>query len=423
MKRWLRAAARLYPKRWRDRYGAEFDALLEGTEPVRSDVFDVLRGAAMMQMRGMSQHLWTVILVALAGVLIALAAAYAGPRKYESTSVIRIAASGTDSLATEDNLRLATQDVLSRRSLSELIQRPVLDLYKSERAREPLEDIIANMNQKDIKIGISQDGNAELVHVSFVYRDPDKAQAVTNALTSKMLDARARIPFTREESLVVSPATLPQPLKPNLVAFLACGLGLSLIAGIVIAMFRWRAKWTLKLLACGLIGCVGAAAASLVISNQYVSRCFIRVVPVRSESQTAEWLQNKEKEVLTDQNLAEIIQKRRLALYTKEHQKEPIEAVIATMRRNLVVRVQGRSMIDISFKYPDRFIAQQVVAAVAAKFLNRGIEGGVVLLDAASLPETPVSPNRSLIVVAGLVLGLLAGGYWLRGRSMALTSA
>jgi Gram-negative bacterial TonB protein C-terminal len=41
----LRWAARLYPESWRERYGAEFDALLEDVSPSFGDVCDVLGGA------------------------------------------------------------------------------------------------------------------------------------------------------------------------------------------------------------------------------------------------------------------------------------------------------------------------------------------------------------------------------------------
>jgi hypothetical protein len=43
MRALIRSAARLYPKAWRDRYGAEFDALLEDMSPSFGDVWDVLR--------------------------------------------------------------------------------------------------------------------------------------------------------------------------------------------------------------------------------------------------------------------------------------------------------------------------------------------------------------------------------------------
>ena len=43
MKRLIRFLARLYPTRWRERYGEEFDALLEDSLPRWRDAWDVAR--------------------------------------------------------------------------------------------------------------------------------------------------------------------------------------------------------------------------------------------------------------------------------------------------------------------------------------------------------------------------------------------
>ena len=67
MKRWISLAARLYPRSWRARYGAEFEALVKDAEPVWSDLFDVVRGAVVMQMRTISSYLKLAGAVAVAG--------------------------------------------------------------------------------------------------------------------------------------------------------------------------------------------------------------------------------------------------------------------------------------------------------------------------------------------------------------------
>src|ERR1700733_14642711 len=45
MRTLIRWAARLYPEAWRERYGPEFDALLEDMSPSLGDVCDVVRDA------------------------------------------------------------------------------------------------------------------------------------------------------------------------------------------------------------------------------------------------------------------------------------------------------------------------------------------------------------------------------------------
>jgi len=50
MRRAIQLAANLYPQGWRERYGEEFDALLEDVKPGWKQFTDVLRGALKMQM-------------------------------------------------------------------------------------------------------------------------------------------------------------------------------------------------------------------------------------------------------------------------------------------------------------------------------------------------------------------------------------
>lgn len=50
MRRLIRLASRLYPQRWKQRYGDEFYALLEDLNPRWWDAWDVLKGAAALQM-------------------------------------------------------------------------------------------------------------------------------------------------------------------------------------------------------------------------------------------------------------------------------------------------------------------------------------------------------------------------------------
>jgi hypothetical protein len=51
MKSLIRFVAILYPPRWRDRYGTEFDAMLQDGDPDLWDLFDVLKGALAMRLR------------------------------------------------------------------------------------------------------------------------------------------------------------------------------------------------------------------------------------------------------------------------------------------------------------------------------------------------------------------------------------
>ncbi|MBZ5580252.1 MAG: hypothetical protein LAP40_27155 [Acidobacteriia bacterium] len=81
MKRLVRVIARLYPKSWRDRYGVEFDALLDDAGADARTAADVLAGALLMQIRTWK---WIASATMLAVTVFSALAWQAGRRTYES---------------------------------------------------------------------------------------------------------------------------------------------------------------------------------------------------------------------------------------------------------------------------------------------------------------------------------------------------
>jgi hypothetical protein len=81
MKRLIQSFARLYPSKWRERYGSEFDALLEDTNPGARTAFNVLAGAFAMQLRIARK---AVSITVLAAALVSGAAWFAGQHPYIS---------------------------------------------------------------------------------------------------------------------------------------------------------------------------------------------------------------------------------------------------------------------------------------------------------------------------------------------------
>ncbi len=472
MRRWLGLAARLYPRRWRDRYGDEFGALLDGVEPRWADLADILRGAAMMQLKTWSSSLKLVGVLTLAGAVIAIAVSFFWPKVYVSSAVIRAGAYDPQVF------QRAWRDVTTRHSLSELIQRPDLNLYRGQRNRQPLEDVIEEMKTKGLRIEPLKEGDKSAYRVSFAYEDRYKAQAVVDAITGKVIDAGR---MAERASFAAPPANLPQaPVAPDRVAFLAYGLCAGLLIGVVVSLLRWRARWTLAVAGFGLAGCAAVSALSLLIPNQYTSKSTLRVfltpaanaVPrYMQEAEMAAWLRKKELEILSDESLGEIIQRRSLDLYHKQREQQPVTAVLTVMRRNLKIEApHSRSEFTISFTYPDRFKTQAVVSALVTKFVDsefivteadlmvyhpprrttdncigktgyeyvecisgnlgpvfpspvkshrRNPHETLDLLDSASLPETPVAPNRFVLAGAGLFAGLFLGIYAKRRKPAA----
>jgi hypothetical protein len=115
-------------------------------------------------------------------------------------------------------------EVLSRTSLWELVLRPSLDLYPSERRWRSREEIIANMRANDLRIDyMSTTPNSPdrimPVRISFTYPDRFKTQAVVREIVAKFNKRRVRTDGsrapgeTRAETIaveVLDPAGLPE---------------------------------------------------------------------------------------------------------------------------------------------------------------------------------------------------------------------
>jgi uncharacterized protein involved in exopolysaccharide biosynthesis len=103
-----------------------------------------------------------------------------------------------------DRLQQMQTEILSRGSLSEIIQKPSLDLYKKDRAKLPMEDVVQEMRNKYIRISPIADASgggaggggrryASAFAVSFSYIDRYKAQAVVRELVTKFTEQNVTV--------------------------------------------------------------------------------------------------------------------------------------------------------------------------------------------------------------------------------------
>jgi len=137
-----------------------------------------------------------------AGLVIAVVVAFLWPDTFVSRAVMRITPQQISerlvpsNISTQMTERLLAmqQQIESRTSLQELIQRPSLNLYPKERQRKPMEDVIEQM-RKDISISLldsavpqPQQRFASAFAISFRYPDRYKAQAVVRELVSKFTE-------------------------------------------------------------------------------------------------------------------------------------------------------------------------------------------------------------------------------------------
>jgi uncharacterized protein involved in exopolysaccharide biosynthesis len=148
------------------------------------------------------------------GIVVSVVVAFVLPNTYISEAEMQITPSQISSSIVQTTIsQLLTEriqqmenEILSRTSLSSIIQDPRLDLYKTERANQPLEDVIEAMRTRDIRIQIvslpSGSGmKASAFTISFSYKDPHKAHDTVQALITRFQDANLTTQRTQQNVL------------------------------------------------------------------------------------------------------------------------------------------------------------------------------------------------------------------------------
>ncbi|MCU1328741.1 MAG: lipopolysaccharide biosynthesis [Bryobacterales bacterium] len=146
------------------------------------------------------RHVTWIAAPVFAGIVISIVVALMLPNTYISKAVMQITPARVSQqlVPTTVNQQLAERitqmqaNILSRTSLSTLIQSPDLLLYPKERASRPLEDVIEAMKMKDLRISI--DGT-NLINkqgssftISFAYQNRFKAQLTVQKLMTRFMD-------------------------------------------------------------------------------------------------------------------------------------------------------------------------------------------------------------------------------------------
>jgi hypothetical protein len=290
MKRVAEFLIRLYPARWRARYGEEFEALLEDSPASVASVFDLLKGVVKMRL-AVPSFPKLALALSSAGLLAGFGLSFLMTPQYISTATMN--AEGEDAGI---EVMAAQNEIPSRTSLSNIIQDPRLNLYREERAKLPLEDVIEKMRRQDLHIRILErpagtSGRYDAFTISFAYGDPYKAQRVVQLLINDFNDANVNRQHDRHDRLariasfqksaggtdpleerisaiekrlgitpptsapvpfvddirnglimeVIDPPNLPfTPVSPNRAVCAATGFGSGFAAAVVIAIFRRR---------------------------------------------------------------------------------------------------------------------------------------------------------------------------------------
>jgi succinoglycan biosynthesis transport protein ExoP len=411
--------------------------------------FVVLGGLTALAVRGFltrarpatgNRSLRFAFRAAIAGALVNGFVSFALPERFVSTAILRANVRGAATLppgAISDRLQEVQAETLSRSSLGELIERPSLDLYRNERTRRPLEDVIQEMRTRAIRIapqsapGLSSLFPAVTFQIAFEYPDAKKAQIVVRELVTKHMEQnvaaerRVHPDFWAEDSIileVVEPASLPEiPVSPNRYALVAFGLAGGAVLGLLAAGLGRPSRRALKFSFAGAAaGAVIAAVIAFTLPDRYASTAVLRLRPPAADRErAAELLDEGVAELLSPSGLSEIILYPKVGLYRRERAHKPIAEVARLMHDDLRIEPAelsptGRTTaIRIRFEYPDAAQAAAGVQQVVNRFVElrpgQRLYTGIALAEPPSVPQSPVSPNRPLIAAAGLMAGLLAG--------------
>ena len=148
----------------------------------------------------------------LAGIVVSIVVAFLLPNVYVSEAEMQITPAQisenivktTINQLLTDRIMQMENEILSRTSLSNIIQDPRLDLYKSDRASKPIEDVIETMRSRDIKIHIESlpgEGSrrASAFSISFAYPDRVKAHDTVQALITRFQDSNLTTQATQQK--------------------------------------------------------------------------------------------------------------------------------------------------------------------------------------------------------------------------------
>ncbi len=121
-----------------------------------------------------------VVVCAAVGVIVATGIALRMPDVYLSTTVLR-SGPGVDPAPVGGWVAEATKEVFRQKALGEIIESE--NLYSQERLRQPMEEVLAQMRNRDISVRPLPEG---AIAVWYRSEDPMQAQRVNAILSTRL---------------------------------------------------------------------------------------------------------------------------------------------------------------------------------------------------------------------------------------------
>lgn len=115
------------------------------------------------------------------------------PRYVSEAELQMTAVQGGNTEAATNQIHRLENILLSRSSLAGIIMQPNLDLYRKERQRLPLEDIITTMKTRDLKISLvpaAHDSGAIGIRISYTGPDAAVARRTVSAAIGRLINTK-----------------------------------------------------------------------------------------------------------------------------------------------------------------------------------------------------------------------------------------
>jgi capsular polysaccharide biosynthesis protein len=163
--------------------------------------------------------------------------------------------------------------------------------------------------------------------------------------------------------------------------------------------------------ALAILGSAIAAVTALCIPDTYLSTAVLKAAQTELSDGDVANLVHK---TMTRSALMKIIEDKNL--YEADRAVKPLEDVVEKMRRSITMskgwisKGKRNPAFMVEFTYPNQWKAQQATGDLVS-LLQQTASPTMPLevLDAASLPKTPIYPNRLTIILVGLACGVLLG--------------
>src|SRR5687767_2989338 len=145
------------------------------------------------------RYRWLLIVPTFVGLYVALIVSSRLPNIYASEMLLQVVPQripdsyvrSTITMRTEDRINSLTEQIKSRSELERLIVQ--MDLYKDERARMPMQDVVEIMyNAIAVDIVGARNQDPDSFYIRFNYSNPAVATRVTERLGAMFMDVNAK---------------------------------------------------------------------------------------------------------------------------------------------------------------------------------------------------------------------------------------